>query len=120
MRRRRDRGTVRACAGECVRAARERARAAGEYPSAAVGIWIRYSPQIVYNHRASARPRLVLPAAKVVWSAAKVVCPPPAAPAAQLVQPAKCEPAVHYSSAPYTRRLDDPCKLLRLSMLAIT
>ena len=42
-------------AGESARAAEiVRVRSNGEYPSAAVGIWIRYSPQIVYNHRASA------------------------------------------------------------------
>lgn len=40
---------ARACVGEIVRVRRK-----WEYPSAVVGIWIRYSPQIVYNHRAPA------------------------------------------------------------------
>lgn len=41
--------------GACVRAA-ESVRGVAQYPSAAVGYSIRYSPRIVYNHRARPRP----------------------------------------------------------------
>lgn len=45
--------------GACVLRSAERVRGVravrkGKYPSGLLGIWIRYSPQIVYNHRAPA------------------------------------------------------------------
>jgi hypothetical protein len=44
-----ERAYVRSVWGE-----RERAKAAGEYPTSLVGIKMRYAPWIVYNHRARA------------------------------------------------------------------
>ncbi len=72
----------------------------GEYPSAAVGYEMRYAPWIVYNHRAPAsRPpstRCAACSARQTW------------------------PAEHQTGASSASRLSRPCKLLRLSRLAIT
>jgi hypothetical protein len=90
--------------GRCVRAAGVWAKAAGEYPSAAVGYEMRYGPWIVYNHRVrvcerSATPRSARRAPLVARQSALVE---------------------HHSGWSDTTGLDDPCKRLICSTLAIT
>lgn len=65
---------------------------------------MRYGPRDTRDDHARTRPPLAAPA-----------CP-----AAQPVRHVKSEFAEHHSGCPDKLRLDDPCKLLRLSMLAIT
>jgi hypothetical protein len=87
-----------------VRAARERARAAGEYPSAVVGYEMRYVLWIVYNHRAPA------PAPRAARRAARRASH----------RHVTSDLTERHSGWPDTTGLDDPCKLLRRSVLPIT
>ena len=96
MRGRRDRGTVRACVRAC--------EAVGEYPSDAVGYWIRYSPHDTRDDRARHRqPRSS--------------CRQPRS--APLVDRQSTLTELR-SGGPNSLRLTYPCKRLMRSVLPIT